>query len=134
MTLLQQALEALEQLIQEKCDYMLRNKLGNPESEHATKQGRAAITALRAAIEQGVVVMPKEPTDECLHSMAVRYDHGLGMDGYYDNSIFDKSPTPNKHAQRLESTKRTMNQLYEEATGQGFYKLPPAPITQEDGK
>ena len=115
MTLLQQALEALE------------SRCGTNAEERKT-----LIPALRAAIEKGMVVVPAKPTDECLHSMAVRYDHGLGMDGHYDNSIFDKSPTPHKHAQRLESTKRTMNQLYEEATGQGFYR-PPAP-TQEDGK
>lgn len=49
--LMRQAADALEQLVDEKADYMIRNKLGNPYAEHATKQGIAAITALRARLE-----------------------------------------------------------------------------------
>lgn len=41
----------------------------------------AILTALEA---KGLVIVPVEPTDELLMSMAVRYDHGLGVPGYYD--------------------------------------------------
>lgn len=40
---------ALKELVQEKCDYMLRNKLGNPEIEHTTRQARAALAAAKQA-------------------------------------------------------------------------------------
>ena len=85
-----------------------------------------AANMLRAAIEQGMVVVPATPTDECLQSMAVRYDHGLGIDGYYDQPLFLKSKYAATHAEKLEAAKSTMSQLYEEATGQGFYR-PEAP-------
>lgn len=61
----------------------------------------------------------KEPSLGLLMSMAIRYDHGLGVPGYYDQQPFAGSgPT---HAQRLASTISTMRQLYEEASGHGFY-------------
>ena len=49
--LMRQALDAVKQLVDEKADYMIRNKLGNPYAEHTTKQGTAAITALRKRLE-----------------------------------------------------------------------------------
>jgi hypothetical protein len=69
--------------------------------------------------------MPKEPPPGLLMSMAIRFDHGLGVPGYYDQHrhmavICDVPPGPT-HAQRLESTLRTMRQLYEEVSGHGFY-------------
>ena len=72
------------------------------------------------------VLVPREPTEAMLKSMAVRYDHGLGVPGYYDQPMFVGLQL--SHAQRFESTLRTMRQLYEEATGQGFCTIPqPAP-------
>lgn len=59
-----------------------------------------------------------EPTPGLLMSMAMRYDHGLGMPGFYDSEFY-KSQGP--HAQRVESTLRIMRQLWEEVAGQGFY-------------
>ncbi len=41
---------ALDQLIEEKADYMRLNNLGNPETQHTIKLGRAALQA-RAAKE-----------------------------------------------------------------------------------
>lgn len=41
-------LEALRVLLQEKCDYMRLNSLGDPEIESATKRARAAITKATA--------------------------------------------------------------------------------------
>jgi hypothetical protein len=68
----------------------------------------------------GHVVVPVKPTDTLLMSMAVRYDHGLGMPGYYDQELF--SATGITHAQRLESALGTMRQLHEEVVGKGFYR------------
>jgi hypothetical protein len=75
---------------------------------------------MSTAIPEGHVVVPVEPTPELLMSMAVRYDHGLGIPGYYDQEIFSKSGIT--HAQRLEATLRTMSQLHEEVVGTGFYR------------
>jgi hypothetical protein len=69
---------------------------------------------------EGHVVIPVKPTDALLMSMAVRYDHGLGMPGYYDQELFSASGVT--HAQRLESALGTMRQLHEEVVGKGFYR------------
>ncbi len=37
---------ALDQLIEEKADYMRLNNLGNPETQHTIKVGRAALAAM----------------------------------------------------------------------------------------
>jgi hypothetical protein len=47
--------------------------------------------SLAAVVPKGYVVVPVEPTDELLLSMAVRYDHGLGIPGYYDQELFASS-------------------------------------------
>lgn len=66
------------------------------------------------------VTIPVEPTEALLLSMAVRYDHGLAIPGYYDQGMFENSKI--SHQQRLEGTIRTMRQLHEEVVGKGFYK------------
>lgn len=53
-------------------------------------------------------------------SMAIRFDHGLGVPGYYD-PLLAAGAAVDSHAKRLESTLRTMRQLYEEISGYGFY-------------
>lgn len=50
--LLQQALEALDYMHQEKCDYMRRNNLGDPLREDAARLALPAITALRTRLAQ----------------------------------------------------------------------------------
>lgn len=64
--------------------------------------------------------LPDEPPSGLLMSMAIRFDHGLGLPGYYDAAPF-RSPGQPSHAQRLDATLRTMRQLYEEVSGYGFY-------------
>lgn len=66
------------------------------------------------------VVVPVKPTDALLLSMAVRYDHGLGIPGYYDQELFSGSGLT--HARRLEAALTTMRQLHEEVVGKGFYR------------
>lgn len=82
------------------------------EEQRATLELHAAALA---ALRKTHAVVPREPSDGLLMSMALRYDHGLGLPGYYD-----MSDTP--HAQRLESTLGTMRQLHEEVVGTGFYQ------------
>lgn len=62
--------------------------------------------------------LPKEPPPGLLMSMAIRYDHGLGCPGFYDNFPRFEGDS---HQKRLESALRTMRQLYEEVSGHGFY-------------
>lgn len=64
--------------------------------------------------------VPAEPPPGLLMSMALRYDHGLGCPGYYDSAIFASSGIT--HAKRLDATLRTMRQLWEEVSGNGFYR------------
>jgi hypothetical protein len=64
--------------------------------------------------------LPKEPPHGLLMSMAIRYDHGLGVPGYYDSPLFAGSGLT--HQQRLDGALVTMAQLYEEVSGRGFFK------------
>lgn len=100
------------------------------------RKSKAAVgtTPTAGAMPSGLGMVPLEPSEEHLQSMAVRYDHGLGIPGYYDDPLY-ASIAPDGHAKRLESTKRIMRQLYEEAVGQGFHKLnlasAPSPQVEE---
>lgn len=73
-----------------------------------------------ASLPKDHVIVPVKPADALLMSMAVRYDHGLGIPGYYDQELFSGSGIT--HAQRLEAALTTMRQLHEEVVGKGFYK------------
>lgn len=61
-------------------------------------------------------LLPKDPPAELLLSMALRFDHGLGLPGYYD-SLYGEG----EHELRLQSTLAQMRQLYEEVSGYGFF-------------
>lgn len=63
--------------------------------------------------------LPKDAPLGLLVSMAIRFDHGLGVQGYYDAPIFGVEGVG--HAKRLRATISTMRQLYEEVSGHGFY-------------
>ena len=75
-------------------------------------------------------LVPKVATEELLHSMAVRYDHGLGVPGYYDNPMFLGAG----HKRRMESTISQMRQLHEEVVGTGFYATLPCKVVELPGK
>ena len=74
------------------------------------------------SVPEGWKLVPINPPDTCITSMAVRSDHGLAIPGYYDDGL---QRDPVGHNQRLEATKTEMRQLYEEAIGEGFYKHTP---------
>lgn len=78
--------------------------------------GLAAFLAGRASLPSS----GEEPSHGLLMSMAIRYDHALGCPGYYDDPMFSGSGVT--HQQRLDSTLRTMRQLWEEVVGKGFYR------------
>ena len=46
-------IRTLEQIVEEKCDYMRINNLGDPETQHTVKQARAALSAARGAKADG---------------------------------------------------------------------------------
>jgi hypothetical protein len=63
--------------------------------------------------------LPNTPSPGLLMSMALRYDHALGIPGYYDDLPIQLGMS---HDERLKSTLSMMRQLYEEISGQGFYR------------
>lgn len=69
------------------------------------------------------VQIPLEPEDACIESMCLRFDHGHGARKW---SPFGQGPggyeTDDQFRSRQESNRRVMRQLYEEASGQGFFK------------
>lgn len=67
-------------------------------------------------------LVPVEPTDALLRSMAIRYDHGLGVPGYYDQPPVARDGIT--HEMRLKSALTTMRQLHEEVVGTGFAACP----------
>jgi len=81
--------------------------------------GQAVPSFVASAAEVDPVV--KDPPPGLLMSMAIRFDHGLGCPGYYDQPFFSGGDQPT-HAQRLKSTLGQMRQLWEEVVGQGFYR------------
>jgi hypothetical protein len=76
----------------------------------------AVFAAIRAA---GWAVVPVEPTDSLLMSMALRADHALGCSGYYD--VPGGKPWQT-HARRLEMAISEARKQHEEVVGMGFYK------------
>lgn len=68
---------------------------------------------------QDVVTIPVNPTDGLLMSMALRYDHGLGLAGYYDQFPRWEGDT---HEKRLAATISDMRKIHEEVVGTGFYR------------
>jgi hypothetical protein len=66
------------------------------------------------------VQVPKEPPEALLRSMGMRYRHDFGLDAMDNDGPISVGLTDRER----ESIMRVMRQLYEEATGQGFYKFP----------
>ena len=61
-----------------------------------------------------MIQVPKDPPEALLVSMAYRYRHDFGLESDGFTGV-----TPGERTMIL----LTMRQLYEEATGQGFYKI-----------
>lgn len=66
---------------------------------------------------------PSGPSVGLLMSMAIRFDHALGVPGYYDTQLFGKRIGGEiSHEDRLRMTLAQMRQVWEEVVGKGFYK------------
>lgn len=90
------------------------------EAGDALALGANAVHNLWQAIQALGTETNSEPTPGLLISMAIRMDHGLGIPGYYDQPMFGSDgPT---HKQRLDAALSTARQMWEEATGRGFYR------------
>ena len=61
-----------------------------------------------------MIQVPEIPEDERIESMCIRFDHSHGIAGPFESNEDWK--------RRQEFNRRLMRQLYEEATGQGFFK------------
>lgn len=89
--------------------------------EHATTAKPGSAQAADVPSDEWVLV-PKEPSEGRLISMAIRSDHGLGVPGFYDQKFLRSANNGATHLRIFNATIGTMRQLYEEATGQGFYR------------
>lgn len=72
-----------------------------------------------SAASAGYLSVPKKPEAECIESMCRRYDHSFGLKRYIYSK--QREETDEEFECRREGTRRIMRQLYEEATGQGFF-------------
>ena len=108
-------------------DWQLSSEKWRESSQSMHRRAQKAeseASSLRQQIEKltsaGYVLVPIEPPADMLLSMAIRYDHGLGVQGYYDQPIFGAENVG--HERRMAATMTTMSQLYEEIVGKGFYR------------
>jgi hypothetical protein len=69
-------------------------------------------------LPDGYVAVKEDPTPGLLYSMAIRADHGLACNGYYDSLSF-----PGGHQRRLEVALSEARKQHEEVTLQGFYSV-----------
>ena len=83
----------------------------------------AEIAALQSRAFEDGAQTPSEPSPGLLMSMAMRYDHSLGMPGCRDWKMMPGlgEREPGRHARILANTMGKMRQLWEEVTGNGFY-------------
>jgi len=71
------------------------------------------------------MIVPAIPEPKCIESMCLRYDHShLMKKPSINDSLLDewREETDEEFNNRQEATRRIMRQLYEEATGQGFFR------------
>jgi hypothetical protein len=64
--------------------------------------------------------VPRVPEPACIDSMCLRYDHGFSLKRW--NIGQGREESDEEFERRRDSIRSTMRQLYEEATGQGFFK------------
>lgn len=128
-----EAAHALVAALHATLNHFSIKRIGHSTLADSTVRGaaHAAAQAMQASLKAMQVVntvavapslaLPQEPPPGLLMSMAVRYDHGLAVSGHYDQ-LTHVLHGGASHAQRLDSTLRTMRQLYEEVAGFGFYR------------
>ncbi|WP_232629104.1 hypothetical protein [Methylobacterium sp. Leaf118] len=92
------------------------------KARHAVEVIEAEIAALRSKDREDGA-RPSEPPPGLLMSMAIRYDHAIGMPGYYEWKTIPGLGTrePVRHARILSNRLGTMRKIWEEVSDQGFY-------------
>lgn len=98
---------------------LLRGHLGDLSPENLALAQSAVRFVLDRLSDRKLAIIPKEPSQALLMSMAIRSDHGLGCPGYYDQALLGGKE--GDHVRRVESALRSMSQLHEEVVGEGFY-------------
>lgn len=73
-----------------------------------------------SAASAGYLSVPAEPEPECIDSMCLRYDHSFGLKKFSYRANTEE--TDEEFEFRRNAIRLQMRQLYEEATGQGFFK------------
>lgn len=71
-----------------------------------------------AVVPDGFVLVPENPSEAHIESMCVRFDHSHNM-----KHSWPLQESEEHFQARRRFNRSTVLQLYEEATGQGFYKL-----------
>ncbi|WP_188036197.1 hypothetical protein [Pseudomonas sp. EZ-C24] len=100
-----------------ECDCLTAQLIsGNQQRD----QLKAENGALHKELE-GKALVPVEPSDGLLMSMAIRSDHALGCPGYYDKKVLGRANSGVSHARMLECALGEMRKLHEEVVGTGFY-------------
>lgn len=73
-----------------------------------------------------MIEVPEIPEPGRLESMCMRFDHGHGikmlMASDTKDGIVFRNETDEEFSRRQEENRSIMRQLYEEATGQGFFR------------
>jgi len=100
------------QQMEQAVERAAKRLIGVEPSSLSTKQIAAAATPTEAS--------SNAPTPGLLMSMAIRYDHGFAVPGFYDQAHY-RSMGFASHKQRLQVTLNQMSQIHEEVVGQGFY-------------
>jgi hypothetical protein len=100
---------------------LLEGQFANADAIRQQGQWILALEIARAVaesdVQQEAVVIPKNPSDGLLMSIAIRLDHALGMPGYYDR----QPGVRYSHARALEMALSDARRAHEEITGEGFY-------------
>lgn len=83
------------------------------KSENTEGENRIVEAASDSNDGLGGLLVPVIPEPARIESMCYRFDHGHGLQRFGE--------TPEQFERRKESNRTVMRQLYEEATGQGFF-------------
>ena len=121
--MLEKRLKMIENMLTVDPPVSMTKCLSSYEARAQEEGWNACVNHIKSSITDelsGFVLIPKKPSDGLLMSMAVRYDHGLGCPGYYDQPMM-VGTNQLTHKQRLEGTIRQMSQLHEEVVREGFY-------------
>lgn len=80
--------------------------------------------------DRGYGLFPIQPTEGLIMSMAIRFDHGLGLEGYYDFEGFDFGGfVVGGHAKHLDEVRSKMKAVHQAVTDSAQRNIPEILIT-----